>query len=684
VKRNLSAKKELGARKRQSDAKSAITASNWAQLEQDRLIAELETLRQAQIEFDHSQQLYAELFDLAPVGYLNLTPKGKVENANLAACALLGKQRSQVVGSSFFSFISAPDQRKLADHLLKCQTSEAGDTATELRLFAKNAKDHRYVELLSRRSMLFGTTKILYRTVVRDITDRRQAEDALRASEERTRVLSANLPGGAAFIVDRNLRCLLAGGEALAVLASGTRDFVGRTLRDILKPELAAAYIPFFRKLLLGAPSYQEHIIEERTFLSWGVPLRDADSSIYAVLAVSYDITERKRAEQALQKSEETLRLMIESAHEYAIFTTDLDMRVTTWNPGAERLLGFAESEILGSSANVIFTPEDRANRRPEVERDQALSEGRASDQRWHLRKDGARFWSNGFLMPMHESSGKVVGFVKILRDDTETRQAQEALERSRQELVDALEEKERAWKEAETASKAKDHFVAVLSHELRTPLTPVLLVSQMLSQRKDLPPDVAEALEMIANNVQIEARFIDDLLDMTRLARGKLELAREIVDVHEVLKRAIEVSRGDIEGRQQKLAVSLRAKRHTVTGDRTRLQQVFWNLLKNASKFTPKGGKIRVVSRDNGDRIAAIFSDNGIGIEPDALPMIFNSFTQGSKEVTKEFGGLGLGLAISQATVDAHNGTLRAKSRGQNKGATFIVELPLEPAANT
>ena len=156
--------------------------------------------------------------------------------------------------------------------------------------------------------------------------------------------------------------------------------------------------------------------------------------------------------------------------------------------------------------------------------------------------------------MPMHDASGKVVGFVKILRDETETRQAQEALERSRQELVDALEEKERAWKEAETASKAKDHFVAVLSHELRTPLTPVLLVSQMLAQRKDLPPDVPEALEMIANNVQIEARFIDDLLDMTRLARGKLELAREIVDVHEVLKRAVEVSRGDIEGRQAKI----------------------------------------------------------------------------------------------------------------------------------
>ena len=180
-----------------------------------------------------------------------------------------------------------------------------------------------------------------------------------------------------------------------------------------------------------------------------------------------------------------------------------------------------------------------------------------------------------------------------------------------------------------------------------------------------DLPADVQEALEMIANNVQIEARFIDDLLDMTRLARGKLEIAREEVDVHEVVRQAVDVSRGDIEAKSQKLIISLRAKRHTVTGDRTRLQQVFWNLLKNASKFTPKGGEIRIQSRNKAKRIVAIFSDNGIGIDPQTLPLIFNSFTQGSKEVTKEFGGLGLGLAISQATVDAHHGSLRAQSRG-------------------
>jgi PAS domain S-box-containing protein len=661
----------------------AAASQEPEQLEQDELLAELETLREAQVEIEHSQQLYAELFDLAPVGYLNLTLEGRIENANLAACALLHRPRDQIVRRSFYEFVGTRDQHIFAQHLRQCQHSESDDASTELPLYIKRGAPPRFFELLSRRSTLFGTTKIVFRTVLRDITDRRNAEKDLRESEERTRALSANLPGGAAFIVDHDLRYLLAGGEALETLGMKPENFPGRTVREVVGLELAVFYERFYRDALNGRSPSREHMIKGRTFLSRAVPLRDSAAEIYAALAVSYDITERKAAEEALRESEETLRLMIESAHEYAIFTTDLKMRVTAWNSGAERLLGYSEKEILGQSASVIFTPEDRTACAPEVERQQALVEGRASDQRWHLRKDGARFWSNGFLMPMHDATGGTVGFVKILRDETETRQTQEALERSRQQLVDALREKDRAWKEADTASKAKDHFVAVLSHELRTPLTPVLLVAQMLAQRPDLPPDAREALDMIANNVQIESRFIDDLLDMTRLARGKLEIAREVVDVHEVLQRAVEISRADIEGKEQKLLLSLRALRRTVSGDRTRLQQVFWNLLKNASKFTPKGGEIRIESRNRGDRIAMTVSDNGIGIDPAALPLIFNSFTQGSKEVTKEFGGLGLGLAISQATVDAHNGSLRAKSRGHDKGATFIVELPLCTQAN-
>jgi two-component system, chemotaxis family, CheB/CheR fusion protein len=669
-------------RHRPSRPERRLAAETQHQLEQDQLLAELETLREAQIEIEHSQQLYAELFDLAPIGYLNLTVRGRIQNANLAACALLERSRNSLIGMNFSVFVMSRDKPKFIDYLKHCEASSADGSATELRLLTGKSQEPRYVELLSRTSTLFGTTETIHRTVLRDITARRKAEKALLESEEQTRALSANLPGGAAFILDHRLRYLVAGGEALAILGRGSQAFVGRTMKKAIGPDMAGVLEPLCRNVLAGRPFTHEHMASGRTFLSRGAPLRDATGAIYAALIVSYDITERKQAEEALRKSEEKLRLMIESAHEYAIFTMDLDMRVTSWNPGAERLLGFSEKEIVGRTADVIYTVQDRAARRPEVEKEQALANGRAEDQRWHLRKDGKPFWSNGFLMPMHDNLGRPVGLVKILRDDTETRQAQQALERSRQQLLEALKEKERAREEAVAASKAKDHFLAVLSHELRTPLTPVLLAAQLLARRNDLPADVYESLEMIRNNVRIESQFIDDLLDMTRIAQGKVEIAREAVNVHDAIKRAVQITHSDLEAKNQRLVISLNAKRNEVTGDRTRLQQVFWNLLKNASKFTPEGGEIRIESRNENNRIAAVVSDQGIGIEPDALPLIFNSFMQASEQVTREFGGLGLGLAISKATVDAHEGTLRAESRGSNKGATFTVELPLRSNA--
>src|SRR5262245_24071889 len=279
---------------KQKPERNQASLSNAQQLEQDELLAELETLREAQVEIEHSQQLYAELFDLAPVGYLNLTPDGRIENANLAACALLQRSRDQIVHRSFYMFVGAADQEPFAEHLRQGQQSKSGDIATDLPLYIKRGGPPRFFELLSRRSTLFGSTEIVYRTVLRDITDRRKVEKDLRESEERTRALSANLPGGAAFIVDHRLRYLLAGVEALETLGMKPESFPGKTVRDVVGPELAGFYEPFYREALMGRSLSREHTIKGRTFLSRAVPLRDASATIYAALTVSYDITERK------------------------------------------------------------------------------------------------------------------------------------------------------------------------------------------------------------------------------------------------------------------------------------------------------------------------------------------------------------------------------------------------------
>jgi two-component system CheB/CheR fusion protein len=297
------------------------------------------------------------------------------------------------------------------------------------------------------------------------------------------------------------------------------------------------------------------------------------------------------------------------------------------------------------------------------------------------VRKDGSRFWASGAVMSMRDGGDKVVGLVKVLRDESPTRAAHEALEHREVDLLKTLDAKELDRSALVTANAAKDRFLAVLSQELRTPLAPIISTVQMLSRRGGLSPDVRRALEMIRRNVKIETHLVDDLLDLTRIARGSFEIAHDKVDLRQIVHDALEVCDDEIGARQQALQLSLDADRHDVLGDGPRLQQVIWNLLKNASRFTPPRGSIAVRSRSVPGRLFISVADTGIGMEPTALTQIFQAFTQAGDWVAREHGGLGLGLAISKATVEAHGGTLAASSPGRGQGSTFVVELPLEPS---
>jgi two-component system, chemotaxis family, CheB/CheR fusion protein len=239
-----------------------------------------------------------------------------------------------------------------------------------------------------------------------------------------------------------------------------------------------------------------------------------------------------------------------------------------------------------------------------------------------------------------------------------------------------------RLYGRAEAASKAKDHFLAALSHELRTPLTPVLLRVAALARSPDLPEFLRADLQMIQRNVELEAKLIDDLLDLTRVSRGKLTLHLEAVDVHDLLEHTIAICSEGLEGRTLAIGFEPGAAGRHVRADAARLQQVFWNLLKNAVKFTPAGGTVRVVTRNpEPERIEVAVIDPGIGIAPEDLPRLFNAFEQGNPAITRTFGGLGLGLAICKALVDQHGGTLSGLSPGRGQGATFTVSLSTVPA---
>ena len=237
--------------------------------------------------------------------------------------------------------------------------------------------------------------------------------------------------------------------------------------------------------------------------------------------------------------------------------------------------------------------------------------------------------------------------------------------------------EARKAREEAEAANRAKDRFLAVLSHELRTPLTPVLAEVSAMLDDPETPEGVRPILEMTRRNVELEARLIDDLLDLNRIVRGKLRLNREVVDAHRLVVEALAICRPGIEGARLQVELALGATRHHVKADAARLQQVVWNLIKNAVKFTPGGGFIAIRTRDEGDRLLVEVADTGVGIEAGVLSRIFGAFEQGGTTVTQRFGGLGLGLAISRSLAEAHGGRLLAASPGTNQGATFTLELP-------
>jgi PAS domain S-box-containing protein len=514
--------------------------------------------------------------------------------------------------------------------------------------------------------------------------ERERAEAAAQRSAERYRQLFESMSEGFAILdvlEDRSgaprdavvIECNPAF-EALV----GTRHGAGRRLGEVVLDQLDAWLRPLGMVRHTGEPAaFDVSLPRGDRCLSVSLARLGFERS-QRVAAVVTDITRRKAAEAALAASEARLRLIVENAREYAIFSMDPARRIVSWNQGAEAILGWQENDVLGESADLVFTEEDRLAGVPEREAETAIATGRASDERWHVRKDGTRFFGSGVMTAMLDEAGQVIGLLKIFRDQTHELRVKEAIEENRRRLEQALAETERARADAEAATQAKDHFLAVLSHELRTPLTPILLVTEMLLERDDLADEVRQSLAMVRRNVAIEAQFVDDLLDVTRIARGKLALTRAPVDVHDVVARAVEITRGDFAAKRQRLAVELGARRHGVDGDAMRLQQAVWNLLKNAAKFTPAGGDIAVRTRNEDRAIVVEVADSGIGIAAAQLEAIFDPFVQADVAIAREYGGLGLGLAIAKATVRGHDGELTAHSEGPGRGTTFRIVLPL------
>jgi PAS domain S-box-containing protein len=358
--------------------------------------------------------------------------------------------------------------------------------------------------------------------------------------------------------------------------------------------------------------------------------------------------------------------------------------RIVELNPAAQRLIGRKSHEVAGIEAARAF---------PEWS---ALVDRRGRSEKHEVpfgRLGSDRALSSSFdprISPLGDAV-RPSGWVLVLRDITELKRADEERIRTLREQAARAEVEARMLREqaaradAEASNRVKDRFLATLSHELRTPLTPILATATAMLDDPATPGSFRGVLEMISRSVTLEARLIDDLLDLTRIRGGKLHLERALIDAHDLVNQVVEICRPDLRSACLEIALDLAARRHHVDADPARLQQVLWNLIKNAIKFTPPGGMITVRSRDAEGRLGRTagtglileVSDTGVGIEPDLLPRIFEIFEQGGRSSATRSGGLGLGLMISRSIVEQHGGRLTAASAGRGLGATFTVELP-------
>src|SRR5688572_2922723 len=370
---------------------------------------------------------------------------------------------------------------------------------------------------------------------------------------------------------------------------------------------------------------------------------------------------------QALKRGEEQYRFLAESIPQM-VWTALPSGALDYYNQRVSDYGGIPIEQLVGSGWTAMLHADDVAR---SIERwERSLRTGEDYEVEFRLRhKAGEYRWHLVLALPMRDSTGKVVKWFGTCTDIDDQKRAEAELVESR----DA----------AEAANNAKDQFLAVLSHELRTPLMPVLTTVQSLEMEGGLPEPVRSGLQIIRRNVEMEARLIDDLLDLTRVSKGKLQLNLETTDVYHALHTALEICRPDIEAKRLTVSMDLTEGICPVRADPARLQQVFWNLISNAVKFTPEGGTITFRCRPvEPGRVRLEVTDTGVGIETDALSRIFDAFEQGGQTVARIFGGLGLGLAISKALVTLHGGTISAHSDGKGKGSTFSVELPLHKDA--
>lgn len=471
----------------------------------------------------------------------------------------------------------------------------------------------------------------------------------------------------ATVFVDRSVRIKWFTPRATEIFSMLPVD-TGRSLLDITHrldyADMAADATQVFESLSMIEREVSSN--DGRWYIARLLPYRSSEDHIDGTVLTFIDISKRREAEEELRLGEERMRLVAESTRDYAIILLDEHGVITHWNTGAELIFGHSKVEAEGAYYDFIFSPQDRTDGVPESELRTARTNGRSEDERWHLRKDGSRFFCSGEVTLLQGEH--LHGYVKIARDLTGHKRLHEE---QTQQLM-----------ETQNSSHLKDEFFAVMSHELKHPLNLIQLNAELL-RRLPVTKTVsaaAKAVNTICDAVASQARIIDDLLDVARVRTGKLKLKRQAVDLARVLQDIYTVVIND--NHPNKVTLELPegpGGELIVNADPTRLEQVIWNLVNNALKFTPNGGRVQLIASQDGSMAQLDVKDSGVGIEAEHLNEVFDLFGQAeTQHATHQREGLGIGLSLVRQLAEAHGGSVEVKSAGLGKGSTFTLRLPL------